>query len=497
MIPVDSLETRGRRRVALGTLWQILARLVGLVLGVVVSVALARGLGRTDFGWVALGLTVVGIGNILSDVGMTQAASRDIVARPGAAPRIAGALLLARSILGVLTLVVVVLVASTITHSELPTVAIFLLATSIVLSAPVALNSVFGAHLRPGLVGITGLTQSIVWAIAAVVCWVLHASLIWYAVGFVLATCVQSVLSILLTRRLQTISFKSWTIEAASLIRWSWTLCMGSLMFAIFQRGPMFVIQSVQGPNEMALFAGAWRFVDAAMLIPIAINTSLVPFATVAMKNEVNLRRMITITMTIGCAFAAGLFAIVLPVSEPLGRLLLSNEFVGIGPVLVLAMATFVSFSPDSVWGGLLIAAGRSRSLATTGAVAAAASVGLSLVLVPWIGVLGASISVLVAQTLRTVLLSFAARRLAGPPPWGRLLRIAVASSMTVTIGCILRDDIPVLATAAIEGMTYVGTVLALGAVQVNEARMILRRPRPPAVSESGTAIPGEQADVL
>jgi PST family polysaccharide transporter len=492
MTPVDSLETRGRHRVVLGTLWQILARLVGLVLGVVVSVALARGLGRTDFGWVALGLTVVGIGNILSDVGMTQAASREIVARPEAASRIAGALIVARSVFGIFALLVAVLVANTITHSELPTVALFLLATSIVLSAPAALNAVFGARLRPGLVGTTGLIQSIAWAVAAVLCFALHAPLIWYAAGFVLATCVQSLLSIVLARRLQTISFKSWTIEAASLIRWSWTLCIGSLMFAIFQRGPMFVLQSVQGPNEMALFGGAWRFMEAAMLIPIAINTSLVPFATAAMKDKAYLRRMITIAMTIGCAFAAGLLAVVAPVSEPLGRLLLSNEFVGIGPVLVLAMATFVAFSADSVWGGLLIAAGRSISLATTGAVAAAVSVGLSLVLVPWIGALGASISVFIAQTLRTLLLSFAARHLAGPPPWNRLLRIAVALSMTLTIGWILRGDMPVLVTAAIEGMTYVGAVLAMGAVHVNEARMILRRPRSAGVSDSGSAIPGE-----
>jgi O-antigen/teichoic acid export membrane protein len=465
--------------VALGTLWQILARFVGLLLGVVVSVALARGLGRTDFGWVALGLTVVGFGNILSDVGMTQAASREIVARPHAAPRIAGALILARSILGVFALVVAVLAASALTRLELPTIALFLLAASIVISAPVALNAVFGAHLRPGFVGLTGLTQSIVWAAAAVLCWVLHASLIWYAAGFVLAACAQSILSIFLARRLQTISFKSWTIEAATLIRWSWTLCIGSLMFAIFQRGPMFVLQSVQGPNETALFGGAWRFADAAMLVPIAINLSLVPIATAAMKNKVNLRRMITVGMTASCAFAAGVFAVVVPISEPLGRILLSNEFVGIGPVLVLAMATFVAFSADSVWGGLLIAAGRSRSLATTGAVAAAVSIGLSLVLVPRIAALGAAISVLAAQTLRTALLSLAARDLAGPSPWGKLLRIAVALLATMTVGWTVRDDIPVLVTAAIEGITYSVAVVAFGAVHMNEAKMIFRRPVP------------------
>jgi O-antigen/teichoic acid export membrane protein len=259
----------------------------------------------------------------------------------------------------------------------------------------------------------------------------------------------------------------------------------------------MFVLQGVQGPNEMALFGGAWRFVDAAMLIPIAINTSLVPIATAAIKNHANLRRMITIAMTIGCAFAAGLFAVVVPVAEPLGRLLLSNEFVGIGPVLVVAMATFVTFSADSVWGGLLIAAGRGRSLATTGAVAAAVSIGLSLVLVPRLAALGASLSVLVAQTLRTALLGIAGRDLVGPPPWSRILRIAVSSLMTVTLGWILRDDMPVLLTTAIAGIAYVAAVLALGAVHVNEARMILRRPRPADLSHSGTATPGEQADVV
>jgi hypothetical protein len=50
---------------------------------------------------------------------------------------------------------------------------------------------------------------------------------------------------------------------------------------------------------------------------------------------------------------------------------------------------------------------------------------------------------------------------------------------MTVTVGWILRGDMPVLVTAAIEGLTYVGAVLALGAVHVNEARMIFRRSRP------------------
>jgi O-antigen/teichoic acid export membrane protein len=469
-VVVATLQTRGRRRITLGTVGQAAARGVGLVLGVAVSIGLARGLGRTDFGWMSFGLTIVAFGGIASDIGVSQAAARDIAAHPDQAPEIAGAVVGAALVTGLVAFVVTLAISLCVPSGSLR-LAFVILCSSIVIDAPCSLAAVFSAHLRPGLTGVTNFGQSLFWATAVVIAALVHASPIWYALGFTGAVAVQSVASLWLAVRLQPLSTRNWRTETRRLVGWSWPIGLAAMLFFLYQRGPLLMLQLIHGPRALALAAGAWRFLDAAMLVPVTINTAFIPVLAGIRDDPARITRLTRLVLGVSFAVALTPLVALAPVAESFGRLVLSDQFSGIGGPLLVALAVFAVFCPDSVWGGALIASGQSRVLAWSAAVALGVATLLSVLLVPGYGASGAATAVLGAQIVRSAILGATARSQFGAAPWMRWVGALGAAGVSVAAVYPFRHLAPTVGTAAAAAAVYIGLLVVFGTLRPAEVR--------------------------
>ena len=453
----------------LATVGQGLSRVVGVLLGAVVSIGLARGLGRTDFGWVALALTVTGFAGLAGDLGIGQAATRDIAAEPERAPTLAGAVLAAK-LLAAIPVLVVALVGSVAIPGNGPRIAFIAIIGSLLLAGPCSLSAVLAAHLRPGLVGLTNLAQSVIWAAVVVVCALTHAGVAWYGAGFTASYVVQAAWTLERTLRLQPISIAGWWSETRSLLSRSWTIGGAAVFFSVYQRGPLLVLQAFHGIRYTALLGAAFRFVDAAMvLLPATLNGTLIPIISPILREGRSVRRLIQLALGFSVAIGVGTLAVVAPVSERLGRLLLSNQFRGIGTPFVIGLVAFVAFCLDTVWGGALIAAGRGKVLATSAFASLVVSLAVAVATVPTFGVPAAAFAALAGQALRSYLLGRDARDLGGELPVRSWVGSAVAGAIACLCGFLARSHLPLVAVMSLDGVVYAALCIALQGVRLED----------------------------
>jgi len=99
------------RRIAGGVFGNWGVRLVGIASGVAVAAALARSLSHADFGRLSLVLSLVVMAATIGELGLTNAAIRQLSLEPQSDRQVLGALIAARAVTVVVGAVLVIVVA--------------------------------------------------------------------------------------------------------------------------------------------------------------------------------------------------------------------------------------------------------------------------------------------------------------------------------------------------------------------------------------------------
>jgi O-antigen/teichoic acid export membrane protein len=170
--------------------------------------------------------------------------------------------------------------------------------------------------------------------------------------------------------------------------------------------------------------------------------------------------------------------AIALAGPTAITELLFGSDFSDAGPALPLLMATFVVVSLGYLTGYLIIAYDLQRRFVTIAVGALVFNVATNPALVPSYGFMAAAWLTLATEILvLTLSMWILCRRMGIVPGGDRLGRILIASVATWAIGWGLNQaGVPTLAWLAVAGAAYAGSVIALGAVRMDELRALARR---------------------
>jgi O-antigen/teichoic acid export membrane protein len=240
----------------------------------------------------------------------------------------------------------------------------------------------------------------------------------------------------------------------------------------IYYSTDLILVGYLGGDREAGLYAAASKLPLSAIGVAALWFTVSMP-ATARLKAEAQtdvIRSQTRIAAT--AAVAAGFpFVIIGPIfATDIVRTLFGAKFSSAGPALAILSASVAISMLQVVVTSVVIGAGRERPYVRAMALGAAANVLLNLALIPVIGIVGASVSTLVAESM---VLAAGLRQLA--PVIGRLQvrRRAVAESAAIAAvaalaAALLRHEAG-FATAAL------GTVLVYGGVI---AARTMRNPR-------------------
>ena len=206
-----------------------------------------------------------------------------------------------------------------------------------------------------------------------------------------------------------------------------------ALTFVIWQRSELFFLPYFSGDAAVAIYSVAFASITA-LRMPFDVAAAVVIPTVARFKGagalssmHAGYRRIVRLTVFASVPAAVGAFVL----APPLLGYVFGRELAPAGTILMILAVGFPLVPLGFVSAALLNGLGRQRALLVSGAVAAALSIVLDIVLIPRFGAAGAAWGNVTSQVVATIsVIVVASRSIDGfALPWSRIARLIVASS--------------------------------------------------------------------
>ena len=414
-----------RASVARHATWLAAGRVASQVLAVVLTVVLARGLGTVGFGQYAFVGAIIVIANMITTFGTDSLLIREFAGGRVDPGRLLTSALALQLVLSLVCIVFIAGGAGWLPGRSADTVTALRIYALALL--PLAFYSVFSAALRGWermdlyaqlTIGTAGLQT-----VAAVAAVLVRARLSDVVVALLLAQVGAALLGWWLCRVARpafTVGHWSARIALGVLIGDVWPLALLSGLAVVTQRIGVVLLSFLAGDAPAGWFSAAARVVEGLKLAHYAVQGGMLPVASRLAAREAfedtfiartAFAEMVRGSLAILVAISAVAAVAATLVAGPIVTLLYGRAY---GPAIDALRLLAWTLIPTAVAGPLSLAfvsEGRERIALRIAVLALAVTIGLGLWLIPRAGLQGACVAVLIGETVRTVSLVVATRR--------------------------------------------------------------------------------------
>lgn len=222
------------------------------------------------------------------------------------------------------------------------------------------------------------------------------ADLFWFAVAALLDHVVLAALLSFAVVKTHTVNFlKYFSLDdAKSLLKSAWPMVLTALASMIFMRIDQVMIRSMLGMHELGIYSAAVKVYESWIILPYVITISLLP-AIVKLKqgDEQNYHRKLCHLFRVVIWLSVLAAIIVSLLSTPIMTIAFGSRYTQSASVLSILMWTAAFASMSSVSARYFNAENMEKKIALRTAIAAAANIGLNLLLIPQYGIKGAAIA--------------------------------------------------------------------------------------------------------
>jgi len=475
-----------------------------LVVGLIIQVLIVRVLSKADYGVFAYALSVVMLGEAVAAFGLRRGVSRfvPIFEERGEDAKAAGTLVFAAATvlsLGLAVVLVIVGLRQVITASfpaevEAATVLVLMSALVPLQALSNLLDGVFAIHTRPRVIALRKYVLTPVMRLAVVGLLALGSSNVeLLAVGYVATGAAGLVLYGLLLIPLlgergvwRRIRHRGLAVPARELLGFTVPLLTNDITHALMNAGSAVLLGVLATADDVAELRAVVPLAMTMTYVLSSFGLLFVPLAArlYARGDAGELNRLYWQTATWTTVLSYPIFIVSIGLAEPLTVLLFGERYASAAPLLaILAVGHFVTAAAGPN-GTLLGVFGEVRYIVATNAVAAAASVALSLLLIPRWDALGAALATSLTFVLLNAGLQVGLARHTYVLAADRSTAVvygSVAAVSAVALPLLLLASLPVAADAAIAALAAIA-VLALGRRRLSLGDAFPELARVPAV---------------
>ncbi|MEP7054605.1 MAG: oligosaccharide flippase family protein [Actinomycetota bacterium] len=493
----ESLQmTPNGRRLAGGTAVLLGVRAAGLVMGLAVSIMLARGLGVRALGTFATALALVHIGSTLTDFGLSA-----LLVREGAdAPTLRAAMLRwatrARIVSGLAVLLVLVAVTFVLIPDTQSRISVLLVVSTVPLTALTLGMTLLQQRLMLSRMALLLLIQSALWLAMVAVLFAVHSDLRAYAVSFVVYNAAYGLLVHRVARRAlsgpaEPMTLRQFTVKMRDVVPLSMTFV---LVILYYKLDALFVYRFA-GAAAAGSYAVAYRFLDQLAIIPVTLGNLFLPLLSRRHRSGQPMQPMFERYLRITLVLTTPAVCLGLVLARPLIGLF-PADYADAVLLLRLLLPAFVPSACGYVLVHTAIVHHRSKMQLFAACIGLFVNVALNLVFVPRYGARAAAVITLLTE-LGVVFTLYLFLR--GPCllvlPWRWLTRLAAVLAGSGGAALLLLAN-PYVAGAAFVVVFTSGVVL-LSVVDLSEIRTLLQRTPPePALTASAETVE-EPADLV
>jgi O-antigen/teichoic acid export membrane protein len=476
---VSDLHQVGARRATADVAVQIVARILNLALGVVVTLILVRALGSRGFGvWSSI-FAVTQIAGSFGDFGLNEVAINKAAGEPEREASWLGSLFSLRLLIGLPITLLSVLAVLLIAPGHEGKVAGVLLSLLLLLGAPAALNVVFQLRIRNEISMAILTLNSVVWAGAVVGVAAIGGGIVAFAVAFLATALLTTSVTVVYALRLATIRLRRSHELWRPLMRVGIGLGLAGVLVTGYVRLDQILVLEFAGSRQAGLYGAAYRLLDQVQFIPISVMTTLFPMIAAAYAGSRPRARELLQTAGEYLAMASlPILAFTIVAAEPIVRILFGPEFIAAAPAVPILAGAFVSISFGYLVGNMVVVLELQKRFAAYAAIGLILNAALNLVLIPRYGFLAAAwVTLLTEVTVMSMSMRAVLDSLSMRPRFRRILRtLAAAAVMGLATWIARMVGTPLAGLIAVAAATYLPGLLLLRVISPGEVRAVLRK---------------------
>jgi O-antigen/teichoic acid export membrane protein len=456
---------------------QVVAKVLNLALGVVVTAIVVRTLGEAGYGqWTTI-LAVYSIVGYFATLGMDTVAVREAASRPEEATDWVSALVIVRLALSIPVMVAGFVVLLFVQDSHAMLVAGLILLLDFPIGIAASLSIVHQLRVSNLLPMIVMTINSVVWGALVLVVHANDGGLVALAAAMLATTALAGAVQLVAAIRIVGFRLRPSRAAIVRLLRTGTSVGVASMLLLAYGNIDQIIVFQQAGAAEAGQYGAAYRIMVQAHFVPASLMTTLAPIiAATAFADRRRMLRIIGLAVELMMIGALGGLAFTLVASTPTVTLIFGDEFRPAAGALPILAGAFAVMCVGYLTGNVMLVMQRTRRQAAIALVGLVVNVAGNLILVPKYGFIAAAWMTLATEAVVVgagVVISTRALGLR-VPPLGRTPNVAVAAALLWGLLALLdAAGTPFGVLCAVTAVVYPALLLGLRAVAPSDLRLL------------------------
>ena len=386
-------------------------RVLRLVGGLLIGIWVARYLGPNDFGLLNFAFSFVAIAGAIGKFSIEPVVVRELTLHPENGAKILGTIFRLKLIVGAITTMLVVPLAR-LAQPDNPTFFLLVVigAVGLILNFVDAIDIFYQAKVLSKYVVMVRAIAFLFFAAFRIGLILSDSSVVWFALSGTLELMLGAGLMLWFYQRREA-NITSWTwhrVTALSLVKDGWPLMVSAVFITVYMRIDQVMIGQMLNAAQVGIYSVAVRISEAWLFVPVLVTQTVMPyFVQLRKDNPVRYqqRLMQLYSLMFWSGVGVGVGALVF------GRLaihvLFGQSYIDAYVPLVLTIWTGVFIAQGVARGIWLISENLQRYRLYNNLIMTPANIALNFILIPRMGIVGASMASLICVGVGTWLIPF------------------------------------------------------------------------------------------
>lgn len=475
------------RRAAGDVAVQIVAQVLNLALGIVVTVIIVRTLGTTRYGQWSTLLAITQLVGTVGSLGLENVAVRFATAEPEREDVWLGAVTTLRAALTVPVIVVYIIAVIAISRDQTMLVTGLVMTLLYVSNIWSTLRIAFRLRVRNDIFVAFVLANSVLWTGAVVAIAAGGGGMVALAIAFVtISLLTQGALGVLALRSVP-VRWRGSRALWPRIARLGLVVGIGgALTYAYGRIDQLLVFELSPHASEAGLYAAMYKVLETAGFVPIAVMTTLFPIMSGLYPSQpVRLRKLTQLAIDYLTIVSVGGLAFAIAAAGTIVTLLFGPAYEEGTTALPVLMAAFVPICIGYVGGNMVLATGLQRRYISYAVLGLVFNVAMNLILIPIYGFQAAAwvtlatelivVSITLAAVLRKIEMRLSLRRIA--------LATLAASVSALAVWQLRVAGARIVWLLIAMGVLYPLLLIALRALDIGELMTLVRGRREGRIS--------------
>lgn len=400
----------GFKKYLSNTSWLFAQKILSIVVGLFITVWMARYLGPEQFGTLNYAISFVALFGVLSSLGLNTLATRELLNHPEDSGYIMGTSFMLSFVGALIVLPIAVFSVSIVRpDSELILIMVLIISATFFFSSLNVIKYWFESHVQAKYTSIVeGVLVFVVAFIKGVLiyteaplvafAWVILAQSVLLAIGFVIIYLKQSN------------KFSTWKVsfkKAKYMLKEAYPLILTGAVFVFFTRIDQVMLGNMVGDEAVGIYAVAVRLSESWIFIPGIIATSFFPAMLNARKNNYALylqrtQHLLNIMALLGVVVAIATTFLALPFIN----LIFGVHYSESALILIIHIWSMVFYSISIISSRYFLSEGLQLYSLRRAVIGLILNIVLNYFLIPLYGALGAAIATVISQLVAVWLLN-------------------------------------------------------------------------------------------